>query len=82
MHRNILLIRADVGQVWPFLPRFDSAGKAHTSIKCCEMSLRSSMQMKRTALSNVSNDKVFGCKRPHDAEGAGTSMFFSNPTAI
>ena len=61
-----------------FSPRFDSARKAYTSVKWSEMSPRSSMQMKQTALSNVSNDKVFGYKRPRDAEGAGISMFSSD----
>ena len=29
------------------------------------------VQMKRTTLSHVSNDKVFGYRRPNDSEGAG-----------
>ena len=41
-----------------------------------------SAQMKRTALSHVSNEKVFGYRRPHDSEGAGIGKLHWTPIYV
>ena len=78
MHRNILLIRADVGQVCP-QPEVTSMAEVASCENPPEARSSVSVQMKRTTLSHVSSDKIFGYRRPHDAEGAGIGKLLVTP---